>query len=144
MDLLTPLRGRRASGPLTLRRFNAAAQPLSFLDFLIERPVRGVIVDGGGVLVHVPDPARFGLHKMIVSGEREMTRHTKREKDLRQAAQVLSVLLEERPGDIGVAWDDVVRRGKGWTQRVMAGVSSLKRIDPEVGGRLAAALAHPA
>ena len=106
--------------------------------------MRGVIVDGGGVLVHVPDPARFGLHKMIVSGEREMTRHTKREKDLRQAAQVLSVLLEERPGDIGVAWDDVVRRGKGWTQRVMAGVSSLKRIDPEVGGRLAAALAHPA
>ena len=66
-------------------------------------------------------------------------------KDLRQAAQVLSVLLEERPGDIALAWDDVVRRGKGWTRRVMAGVSSLKRIDPGAGGRLAAALgeAHP-
>ena len=144
VDLLTPLRGRKASGPLTLRRFNAAAQPLPFLDFLIERPVRGVIVDGGGVLVHVPDPARFGLHKLIVSGEREATSHTKREKDLRQAAQVLSVLLEERPGDINVAWDDIVRRGKGWTRRVLDGVSSLKRIDSGIGGRLAAALARPA
>ena len=140
VDLLTPLRGRRASGPLTLRRFNAAAQQLPFLDYLIERPVRGVVVNGGGILVHVPDPARFGLHKLIVPGEREATSHTKREKDLRQAAQVLSVLLEERPGDINVAWDDIVRRGKCWTRRVMAGVSSLKRIDPGVSGRLAAAL----
>lgn len=143
VDLLTPLRGRRASGPLTLRRFNAAAQPLPFLDFLIERPVRGVIVDGGGVLVRVPDPARFGLHKLIVSGEREATSHVKREKDLRQAVQVLSVLLEERPGDIGVAWGDIARRGKGWTQRVLEGVSFLRRIDPGVCRKLATALAHP-
>lgn len=140
LDLLTPLRGRRAAGPLTLRRFSAAAQPLPFLDFLIARPVRGAIVDGGGILVHVPDPARFALHKLIVSGEREMASHVKREKDLRQAAQLFSVLLDERPGDVAMAWEEIVRRGKGWTRRVTQGVNALRLLEPSTAGRVAAAL----
>lgn len=140
VDLLTPLHGRRATGPLTLKRFNAAAQPLPFLDFLIAQPVRGAIVDGGGVLVNVPAPARFALHKLIVSGEREVTSHVKREKDLKQAAQVFSVLLDERTGDVALAWEEVVRRGKGWTWRVLQGLNAMKRIEPAVGIRLAATL----
>jgi hypothetical protein len=76
VDLLTPLRGRRASGPVRINRFRAAAQPLPFLDFLIASPVRGAVVDGGGILVNVPDPARFAFHKLIVSGERGVAMHT--------------------------------------------------------------------
>jgi len=96
LDLLTPLRGRRVQKPVFIPRLKAAAQALPFLDFLITRPLRGAIVDGGGVLVNVPDPARFAIHKLIVSGERETVMHTRREKDLNQAAQVFSILLEDR------------------------------------------------
>jgi hypothetical protein len=127
LDLLTPLRGRRVQKPIFIPRLKAAAQPLPFLDFLISRPARGAIVDGGGVLVNVPSPARFAIHKLIVSGEREAMMHTRREKDLNQASQVFSVLLEDRPGDIGIAWEEIRSRGKGWVRRVQRGVTAMER-----------------
>jgi hypothetical protein len=138
LDLLTPLRGRRVQKPVFIPRLKAAAQAVPFLDFLIKRPVRGAIVDSGGVLVNVPDPARFAIHKLIVSGEREAVMHTRREKDLNQAAQVFSILLEDRPGDIKIAWKEIRGHGKGWVKRVQTGVSALKRLtDPVVGGKIA-------
>jgi len=137
LDLLTPLRGRRVQKPVFIPRLKAAAQALPFLDFLITRPLRGAIVDGGGVLVNVPDPARFAIHKLIVSGERETVMHTRREKDLNQAAQVFSILLEDRPGDIRIAWKEIRSRGKGWEKRVQKGVSALRRLmDPVIGEKL--------
>jgi hypothetical protein len=66
--------------------------------------------------------------------------HTKREKDLRQASQVFSVLIEERPGDIRLAWEEIQRKGKGWTKRVKDGVSALKRIDSALAEKLASFL----
>ncbi len=141
LDLLTPLRGRRSQGPVTIPRLHAAAQPLAFLDFLITQPVRGAIVDGGGILVNVPDPARFALHKLIISGERVTVMHTKREKDLRQASQVFSVLIEERPGDIRLAWEKIQREGKGWVKRVKDGCLALKKIDSAAAEKVASFLA---
>jgi len=141
LDLLTPLRGKRSQRPVTIPRLNAAAQPLPFLDFLITRPVRGAIVDGGGILVNVPDPARFALHKLIISGERVTVMHTKREKDLRQASQVFSVLIEERPGNVRLTWEEIRHKGKGWVKRVEAGISALKKIDSAVAEKVASFLA---
>lgn len=137
LDLLTPLRGRRVQKPVFIPRLKAAAQPLPFLDFLMSRPVRGAIVDGGGILVNVPDPARFAIHKLIVSGEREAMMHTRREKDLNQAAQVFSILLEDRPGDIGIAWEEIRSHGKGWVKRVQRGVAAMERFaGPVITGKI--------
>ena len=140
LDLLTPLRGRRPQGPVTIPRLNAAAQPVPFLDFLITRPVRGAIVDSGGILVNVPDPARFALHKLIIAGERMTVTHTKRGKDLRQASQVFSLLIEERPGDVHLAWEEILHEGKGWVKRVTDGVSALKKIDSAAAQKIASFL----
>lgn len=140
VDLLTPLRGKRHRGPIGIPRLNAAAQPLPFLDFLITRPIRGAVIDGGGILVNIPDPARMAFHKLIVSGERVTVMHTKREKDLRQAAQIFSILIEERPGDVRMVWEETQLRGKGWVRRVNQGISALSKIDSEVGKRIAASL----
>lgn len=137
VDLLTPLRGRRATGPVAIPRLKAAAQPLPFLDFLIESPVRGAVVNGRGVLVSVPAPARFAFHKLILAGERDAATHGKREKDLRQAAQLFSLLVEERPGDIRLAWDDIRARGSGWVKRVKAGIVSMRKLESAVGRKLA-------
>lgn len=140
VDLLTPRRGQRVSGPVAIPRLEAAAQPLPFLDFLIENPVRGAVVNGGGVLVSVPAPARFAFHKLILAEERDAATHGKREKDLRQAAQVLSLLVEERPGDLRIAWDEIRNRGAGWVKRLNAGMMSMGKLDPAVGKKLAALL----
>jgi len=130
VDRLTTMTGRRETGPILIPRLRAAAQPLPFLDVLLDRPVRGAIIDGGGVLVNVPDPARFAFHKLIVAGERGAVMHTKRQKDLHQAAQLLEILASERPGDIRIAWDALQKRGPGWRRRMTVGMTALGRIDP--------------
>ncbi len=134
VDLLAPV-SREATAPVSLPRFNASAQPLRFLDLVTEASVRGAVVNGGGVSVFVPDPARFALHKLIVAGERPAVGAAKRDKDLSQAAQVLDVLCDDRPGDVGLAWEAVVSRGPGWVKRVRAGVGHLAKTAPDVAAR---------
>lgn len=129
VDMLTPS-VRTGGKPVRLPRFAAAAQPLKYLDYLIASPVRAAVVNGGVVAVNVPDPARFALHKLVVATERPATDSVKREKDLSQAAQLLEVLAEDRPGDLVLAWEDLVTRGKSWRARVTASLPSLERLSP--------------
>jgi hypothetical protein len=67
--------------------------------------------------------------------------HTKREKDLRQASQVLSVLIEERPGDVRLTWKEIQQEGKRWIRQVEAGISALKKIDSAIAKKVASLLA---
>jgi len=130
VDLLTPKRTRSGSGAIALPRFNAAAFQLPYLDYLIENPVKGATINGGGALVNVPDPARFAYHKLLTAGERSVTEHTKVAKDHLQAAQLFELLLEERPEDVRRAKEEIQDRGKGWIKKVTAGVKRLENLYP--------------
>jgi len=132
VDFLTPSRGSKDTGPVPIPRFGVAAQPLPFLDFLMEHAEHGAVVNGGGVLVQVPTPARFALHKLMLFGERGVIAHTKAEKDLVQASQLIQVLTEDRPGDLILAWEAVETRGKGWLRRLGRGIEALKNRFPDV------------
>jgi hypothetical protein len=143
VDLLTPQRSRKETSPKILSWFKAAAQPLPYLDYVIEGFERGAVVDGGGILVNVPSPGRFAFHKLLISGERGAVAHTKMGKDVLQAAQVLSVLVEERPGDVRMAWDEINRRGTGWMNRVSSGLSQVKRLYPDEYKKIATFLSTP-
>lgn len=131
VDMLTPQRKPEDTAPVVIPRFNTAAQPLMFLDYLIERPVRAAVINGGAVLVNIPQPARFAFHKLIVYGTRDAAMHVKAGKDLLQAGMVFSFLAEERPGDLIIAWEEIKRRGKSWVKRVKAGLSALEKNYPE-------------
>ena len=74
------------------------------LGFLLEAPERAVILANTVALVNVPAPARFALHKLLIAQLRPASFAAKAEKDLLQAIQVLEVLVEDRPGDIALAW----------------------------------------
>jgi len=130
VDLLTPVT-RTRSRPVTLQRFAAAAQPMRFLDYLIELPVQAAVIDGAVAAVNVPDPARFALHKLVVAAERPAAMTAKRDKDLAQAAQVLEVLGEDRPGDLALAWEALAARGGAWVKRVKRSVSALERVSAD-------------
>ncbi len=130
VDLLTPV-SRTRSRPVTLQRFAAAAQPMRFLDYLIESPVQAAVIDGAVAAVNVPDPARFALHKLVVAGERPAAMAAKRDKDLAQAAQLLAVLREDRPGDLTLAWEALAVRGDAWVKRVKRSVSALERVSAD-------------
>ena len=56
-------------------------------------------------MVNVPSPARFALHKLVVSQRRPATEHAKAKKDVLQAAQIIACLLDQRPGDLWLALD---------------------------------------
>ena len=100
-----------------------------------------VFIDFFKILVNVPDLARFAIRELIVSGERKALMHTRCGKDLKQAAQVFLTLLEDRPGDIRIAWNEIRSYGKDWVKRVQNGVSALGRfvnpvIEEKIGGYL--------
>jgi hypothetical protein len=117
IDILTP--GKSAdSGPIFIRRFNTAAQPLKYLDYLIENPLTAVMVHGFPCLVKVPQPARFALHKLIVSRERGQASTDKKRKDIEQARALLALLREDLPGDIETAKADLAKKGKSWQKKL--------------------------
>lgn len=135
VDLLAPAK-RAGQKPIALPRFGGTAQPLKFLDYLTEHAPSAAVIDGGGVLVNVPDPARFALHKLIVAGERPAVMHTKRSKDVWQASQLLAVLADERPGDLALAWSALAERGRGWVRRAESGLAAMGETSPEVVERV--------
>lgn len=139
VDLLTPA---RASGgrPVELPSLAAAAQPLKYLDYVMEGWVSAAVINGGGVAVNMPDPARFALHKLIVAAERPVAMQSKQQKDLWQASQVLEVLLEDRPGDVREAWDALKQRGGGWTRKALGSLGGLKRVAPDTFARASAVM----
>lgn len=130
VDLLTPAIGR-PRGPVHIHRFGAAAEPLPYLDFLLTDSQPAAVIDGGGVLVQVPHPARFALHKLMVARTRPAAMQTKSGKDVDQAAQIIRVLARDRPGDLEAAWAASTRRGAGWMRAVEQGLGSLRRRAPD-------------
>lgn len=116
VDFLTPLEGAEGDQPVFLRSIGVAAQPLRFLDFLIAETVDVVLVARRGILLRVPDPARFALHKLWVSRCRRPDQHLRAKKDLAQAEQLLEVLVDERPEDLLRAWGALVSQERAAEQ----------------------------
>jgi hypothetical protein len=133
VDFLTPLTGAERGKPVFLPAFGVSAFPLRFLGYLIEAPAEAVVVGGAGVLVNLPDPARFALHKLWISARRPVAEQTKAAKDLRQAGDLLDVLLADRPGDVAAAWEALVPSASAATTVHAA----LARLPADLRGRLA-------
>ncbi|MFA4873838.1 MAG: GSU2403 family nucleotidyltransferase fold protein [bacterium] len=117
IDLLVPLRGR-PRGVVSVRGIKGAgAVQLPFLDYLVEDPIRTVLIGpAGGVPIQVPHPARFAVHKMITAIRRPVTESAKRQKDLLQSTQLIAALADDEPHELRAAWKDAAGRGKKWSK----------------------------
>ncbi|MCB1033853.1 MAG: hypothetical protein KDD47_08485 [Acidobacteria bacterium] len=104
VDLLTPARGVETR-PVALPYLKAAAQPLPHLGYLIDRPEQAVLCEASGLLVKVPQPARFVWHKLWASTQRPATDAAKSAKDRRQALELAEVLHADRPRDLEASWE---------------------------------------
>jgi hypothetical protein len=103
IDLLTPMLGPESSEPVYLAHFKSYAHPVRYLDYLLDDHQGAVIPFRSGVLVNVPNPARFALHKLVVSQRRPASQQAKVVKDIQQAEELLNIILVDRPGDVWVA-----------------------------------------
>ena len=133
VDFLTPMRGATEDAPADLPALGTGAQPLRFLDYLIYREQPAAILYGSGVLVNVPDPARYAWHKLIIS-QRRVVRREKARKDIMQAEILLDALTTDRPGDVRDMWHELAGEGrKNWQALALDG---LEGVNEHVRGRV--------
>lgn len=133
LDFLTPLH-RGGNEPFRHPQLGIKLQPLKFMEYLLEDVQQAVVLNNAGaVVVNLPHPARYALHKLIVAGERPASRIAKANKDVQQAGAILSVLREQARWQVDEAWIDLVARGPGWRARVQRGLNALVRVAPELG-----------
>nr|WP_283812472.1 GSU2403 family nucleotidyltransferase fold protein [Bradyrhizobium pachyrhizi] len=131
VDFLTPDDHTKTGRPRKLPALQTDAQPLHFLDFLIRDPEPAVVLHGAGIYVHVPAPARYAVHKLIIS-RRRPEGFAKRDKDLHQAEVLLAALAEKRPHDLKSAWEEAYECGPKWRQLMIEGLGLLEPLARDV------------
>jgi hypothetical protein len=145
LDFLTTY-GRGGDAPLYVPALNLTLQPLKFMEFSLEAPMKATLLyRNGPLVVNVPRPERYVFHKLIVYGERPREKRTKANKDLMQAACLLDYLLDNDGDLVKESWEDVLSRGPGWKQRMVEGWGALNVKFPEnrFGERLGRVLGAP-
>lgn len=124
VDFLTPNQGPDTDKPHKLPALQTDAQPLRFLDFLIQQSEPAVLLHGPGIYVHVPSPERFAVHKLIVAVRRSPS-ISKRDKDANQAAVLIEALCERRPTELARVWEEAYGRGKQWRKLLLEAMMQL-------------------
>lgn len=120
-----------------LPALGVSAQSLHFLNYLIAAPIQVPLLYRSGTLVQVPRPERFAIHKLIVADRRRGGPEAlKARKDQAQAAFLIEVLSEERPGDLAEAYEQALDNGPAWRARLAATLARM----PETQAVLSALL----
>jgi hypothetical protein len=118
-------------GVVDLPALGVSAQSLHFLNYLIAEPIRVPLLYRAGVLVQIPRPERFAIHKLIVADRRrDGPDALKSRKDRAQAAFLIDVLQQERPEDLVEAYEDALSRGRAWRTRIAASLELMPETRP--------------
>ena len=128
VDVLTKF-GRGRKSPVVIADLNCAAEALTFMEYLAEESIETVSLYGTGVLVRVPPPLRYAVHKLLVAQERRGTTLAKRQKDLNQARDLIDVYLEIDSESLQDVLDDARKRGAGWKKNINASLRDIGRDD---------------
>lgn len=144
VDFLTTLH-RGGDAPRAIETFSVTAQPLKFLDYLLEESTQGVLLDRAGhcTVANLPEPARYAVHKLTVYAERPTRQRAKARKDLEQAAALFQWHAAYDADKLVQAWNNALARAPGWRSRLRAGIAALSKYRPlgEIGWARAKGLA---
>ncbi len=116
-----------------LPALGVSAHSFHFLNFLIADPIPAVGLYRNGVLVQVPRPERYAVHKMIVAGRRKDTMRLKAQKDMLQAEALVEVMIEDRPYEIESAFRDAWSRGPAWRELLDKALHRSKMLRQTIG-----------
>jgi hypothetical protein len=118
VEFLTPAFGAE-EGRRPLAALGVDAQALHYLGYLIAEPIPAAVLYRSGVLVQIPRPERFAVHKLIVADRRlGGPDAAKSHKDVLQARFVMRALAEDRPDELAEAYRDALARGPRWRERL--------------------------
>jgi hypothetical protein len=125
VEFLTPS-FEAEEGLRPLAALGVHAQALHFLNFALAEPIQAPVTYRSGVLVQIPRPERFAIHKLIVADRRrDGPDSLKAVKDRLQAAFLIEVLAEDRPDDLLEAWETARSAGPRWRERLDRSLSRL-------------------
>ena len=126
VDLVTSY-GRGRKSPVLVESLGCAAIPLTFQEYAVGDSIQTVALYGSGVLVRVPAPLRFAVHKMLVAQRRKSTEAGKKQKDLKQALELIDIYLKIDEGALQSELDDARNRGKAWQTAINASLKEIGR-----------------
>lgn len=117
VDFLTP-KMLEDSDVLMLEPLGVYAQALPFLNFLIAEPIPAVGLYRSGVLVQIPRPERYAIHKLIIAQRRTGGLQTKSRKDFAQARSLIRILAEDRPYSLRETYETAMDTGPKWRAEI--------------------------
>lgn len=137
VDFLTP-RTSDSEDLVTIPQLDVALQPLRFMEFSLEDVQQATLFDPTGrcVMVTLPAPQRYAVHKLLIIGERTGPMRAKTSKDLLQSATLIEYFLDNDPDALGFAWEDALKRGPGWRKRALEGKKALSALAPALANGL--------
>ncbi|OYX47647.1 MAG: hypothetical protein B7Y90_12645 [Alphaproteobacteria bacterium 32-64-14] len=127
IDILTPLK-RGGHSIVELKGLGLHAQALPYLQFAIAETIEAVGLYREGILVRVPAPQRYAVHKLIVASERTGSFRAKSAKDLEQSEALISVMAEQRPFELRSAYNEAIGYGPKWRKAIARSLERAPRI----------------
>lgn len=109
------------------------AQALKFLEFCMEGAIDAVVLYREGVLVRIPAPERFAIHKLIVAARRTGSHRSKSAKDIAQAEALTKILADSRPYELKEAYRDARARGPAWRKAIDESLARSKTLESCLG-----------
>jgi hypothetical protein len=125
VDILTEF-GRGRKSPRPVHDLLCSAEALPFMEYLGEESIEAVALYGTGVLISVPAPMRYAIHKLLVAQERK-ARSVKRAKDLKQAKDLIDVFAETDSAAFEEALAEARARGARWKKNIDASLREIGR-----------------
>jgi hypothetical protein len=124
VEVLTESPGPEREAPAALPAIGTHAQPLRFMDFLIRDEMRAAVLYDAGILVNVPSPERYALHKLIIT-QRRQANPAKINKDVEQAEALLGALAAHKAIALREVWNEAFGRGPKWQRFLAVGLGMI-------------------
>lgn len=124
VDVLTKF-GRHRKSPVRVEDLKCSAEALKFMEYLAgSETLDAVALYGPGVLVRVPRPSRYAIHKLLIAPERKGG--VKHSKDLAQAKDLIDVFLETDRAGLEDELSSARGRGPSWRQNIDTSLRQLR------------------
>lgn len=122
VEFLVPEKGRGSDKAYPLPQLGMNAQPLRFLDYLVDHTIS---IEMEGLAIRVPHPTAFSLHKLLISTRRKTD--AKLLKEQREAFHVMDALVEK--GEEETLKDMFRKLPVKWQKKIMDALRKNERTD---------------
>ena len=122
IEFLVPEKGRGSDKPYTVPQLKINAQPLRYLNFLIEHTI---VIPFNDLQIRLPHPAAYALHKFIIFKRR--IKKDKQDRDIEGALRVFRELIKK--GEHNTIKHIFNNMHKRWQQTVIQNLKSIKEFE---------------